>query len=50
MKCRGIRLSGSMTVEASLALPLFIFFFVNIMAMFNIVKVQSDLEAALHHT
>ncbi len=41
---------GSMTVEASLALPLFIFFFANIMTMFNIVKVQSDMEAALHQT
>ena len=50
MRCKCKRLSGSMTVEASLALPLFIFFFVNIMTMFNIVKVQSDMEAALHQT
>ncbi len=41
---------ASMTVEASIALPLFIFFFVNIMVVFNIVKVQSDMEAALHQT
>lgn len=41
---------GSMTVEASFVLPLFIFFFVNIMTLFNIVKVQSDMEAALHQT
>ena len=41
---------ASMTVEASLVLPLFIFFFVNVMTLFNIVKVQSDMEAALHQT
>ena len=41
---------GAMTVEASLALPLFIFFFVNILTMFNILKVQVDIEAALHQT
>ena len=41
---------GSMTVEASMALPLFIFFFVNIMTLFNILKVQVDIEAALHQT
>ena len=39
-----------MTVEASIVLPLFIFFFVNIMTLFNIVKVQSDIGAALHQT
>ncbi len=39
-----------MTIEASMVLPLFIFFFVNIMTLFNIVKVQSDIEAALHQT
>ena len=42
--------AASITVEASLALPLFIFFFVNIMTLFNIVKVQCDMEAALHQT
>ncbi|WP_026651359.1 hypothetical protein [Butyrivibrio proteoclasticus] len=45
-----VPLSASITVEASLALPFFIFFFVNILAAFNIIKVQSDLEAALHQT
>jgi hypothetical protein len=44
------RFRGSMTLEASVALPLFIFFFVNIMTVFNIVKVQCDFEAALHQT
>ncbi len=43
-----VSLAASMTVESSIALPLFIFFFVNVLVMFNIIKVQSDLEAALH--
>ena len=50
MKNRKKGLTGSMTVEASMALPLFIFFFVNIMTLFNILKVQVDIEAALHQT
>ena len=50
LRAKGVPFSASITVEASLVLPLFIFFFVNIMTMFNIVKVQSDLEAALHRT
>lgn len=49
-KNEGVSLPASMTVEASLVLPLFIFFFANIMVMFNVIKVQSDLEAALHQT
>ncbi len=43
-----VSLSASITVEASIALPLFIFFFVNIMMLFNIIKIQCDMEAALH--
>jgi len=50
MKSRKQGFKGSMTVEASMALPLFIFFFVNIMTLFNILKVQVDIEAALHQT
>ncbi len=50
MSCRDRRLAASMTVEASIALPLFIFFFVNIMTVFNIVRAQSDIGAALHQT
>ncbi len=42
--------TASITLEASLVLPMFIFFFVNIMVLFNIIKVQSDMEAALHQT
>ena len=47
-KDKGVSLPASMTVEASLVLPLFIFFFANLMVMFNVIKVQSDIEAALH--
>ena len=50
MSIRKRAFEGSMTVEASMALPLFIFFFVNIMTLFNILKVQVDIEAALHQT
>ena len=50
MRLKTRSLNGSMTVEASLALPLFIFFFVNILTLFNILKVQVDIEAALHQT
>ncbi len=50
MRNREKSFCGSMTVEASMVLPLFIFFFVNIMTLFNILKVQVDIEAALHQT
>ena len=50
MKNKRDGLSASITLEASIVLPLFIFFFVNILTLFNIVKVQSDMEAALHQT
>ncbi len=39
-----------MTLEASLVLPLFIFFFANIMTLFGIARAQSEIEAALHQT
>lgn len=45
-----VSFGASMTLEASIALPLFIFFFVNVLSIINIIKVQSDLEAALHQT
>lgn len=45
-----VPLKASITLEASIALPLFFFFFVNIMMLFNIIKVQCDMEAALHQT
>ena len=43
-----VSLSASMTLEASIALPLFIFFFVNIIGAIEIIRVQSDMEAVLH--
>jgi hypothetical protein len=49
-KSKEVFLAASITVEASIVLPLFIFFLVNIMTAFNVIKVQSDLEAALHQT
>lgn len=42
------KLKASMTVEAAFALPLFLFFIVNIMSVINIIGVQSRLNAALH--
>lgn len=45
-----VPLTASMTLEASIALPLFIFFFANILMLFNIIKIQCDIEAALHQT
>ena len=45
-----VPLTASITVEASIALPLFLFFFANIMMLFNIIKMQCDMEAALHQT
>ncbi len=47
-KKRRTSLSASMTVEASFAIPLFIFLFVNIMALFNILQLECNVEAALH--
>ncbi|SEL66333.1 hypothetical protein SAMN04487770_11483 [Butyrivibrio sp. ob235] len=43
-------LAASVTIEASLVLPLFLFFFVNLLGVFDILKFQCDLEAALHQT
>ena len=43
-----VPLSASMTLEASIALPLFIFFFVNIIGAIEIIRVQSEMEAVLH--
>ena len=42
--------SASVTVEASLALPFFIFFFVNILTLFNILGMDCKVSAALHQT
>ena len=50
MRTRKHYYRGSMTLEASIALPLFVFFFLNIMSAIWIIQIQSDLEAALHQT
>lgn len=44
------KITASMTLEASIVLPLFIFFFLNIMSAIIIVQIQSELEAELHQT
>lgn len=41
---------GSMAVEAALAVPFFLFFFMNILFSFEILRLQSNLIAALHQT
>ena len=43
-------LAASVTVEASIVLPIFLFLFVNLLCVFDILKLQCDLEAALHQT
>ena len=51
MKSKDFRkLSAAMTLEASIALPLFIFFFLNIMSAIILLQIQSELEAELHQT
>ncbi len=42
--------AASITVEASFVLPIFIFFFVNILGAFDILKLQCDMVAAMHQT
>lgn len=41
-------LNASMTVEAAFALPMFLFFIVNLMSAMNIIGVQSRFNAAVH--
>lgn len=43
-------LNASMTVEAAIVLPLFMFFIVQVMSAINMIGVQSRLGAALHQT
>ncbi|MCH5256909.1 MAG: pilus assembly protein [Lachnospiraceae bacterium] len=42
------KLSASMTVEAAVVLPLFLFFIIQVMSAINMIGVQSRLGAALH--
>lgn len=41
---------GSITIEASLAIPLFLFFVINLCSMFDILAIHIHLEGALHQT
>ncbi|MBO5565062.1 MAG: hypothetical protein J5935_05550 [Lachnospiraceae bacterium] len=41
-------LSGSMTVEAALVIPLCLFFFVNILYSIEMIRLESNLSTALH--
>ncbi len=47
---RSAVLSAAMTLEASIALPLFIFFFLNIISAIIMIQIQSEMEAELHQT
>lgn len=44
------KLRASMTVEAAFALPLFLFFMIEIMSAMNMIGMQSRFSAALHQT
>lgn len=44
------KLRASLTVEAAIALPLFLFFFLQVMSAMNMIGLQSRLNAALHQT
>lgn len=46
----GCGLCASMTVEAAFVLPLFIFFVVNVLYLFNMITMQCRITAALHET
>lgn len=41
---------GSMAVEAALAVPVFLFFLMNILFSFEIIRLQSNLTSAMHQT
>lgn len=44
------KLGASVTVEAAFALPLFLFFMVQVMSAINMIGIQSRFSAALHQT
>ena len=42
--------SGSMTLEATMALPIFLFFFLNLLSLFQMLYIQASVTQALHTT
>lgn len=46
--CHGLSAPASMTIEAALVLPFYIFFFVNLLCAFSLLRLQCDMEAACH--
>lgn len=49
-KHRSTKITGSMTVEASIILPLFLFFFLSLYSLMEILRIQSDVFIALRET
>lgn len=43
-------IKGSTTIETSIALPIFIFFVMNLLSFFDIMRLQMEMDAALHQT
>ncbi len=41
---------GSMTVEAAMVVPVFLFFIMNVLFIFDMIRLQSNMLAALHET
>lgn len=41
---------GGMTIEAALAVPLFLFFFANLLSAFDMLRLSGNMTAALHQT
>ncbi|MBF1012786.1 MAG: hypothetical protein HXK83_07055 [Lachnospiraceae bacterium] len=41
---------ASLTVEGALIIPIFLYFFINMNTLFDIMRVQGEVEAALHQT
>ncbi|MBQ9438050.1 MAG: pilus assembly protein [Lachnospiraceae bacterium] len=47
---KGSEVSGSMTLEAAMALPIFLFFFLNLLCLFQMLYVKTSVNQALHAT
>lgn len=49
MSCKNKKtMRASVTLEAALVMPIFLYFLVNIMTLFDIVRIQTTMDAALH--